>query len=110
MRCLIEKWIVLTPRSHKSVCCWGHVKQDNSCPCSAVVADMRADSPIFKFDICRTVHHIYFYNKTNQMYDISNLFRNSTLHVSDGLSVHHQESKTVHTASGMCHTGSVAAC
>jgi len=25
-----------------------------------------------------------------------------TLHVSDGLSVHHQESQTVHTASGMC--------
>jgi hypothetical protein len=38
------------------------------------------------------------------------LFRNSTLHVSDGLSVHHQESKTVHTASGICHTGSAAAC
>ena len=34
----------------------------------------------------------------------------NTLHVSDGLSVHHQESKTVHTASGICHTGSVAAC
>jgi len=24
------------------------------------------------------------------------------IHVSDGLSVHHQESKTVHTASGVC--------
>jgi hypothetical protein len=32
----------------------------------------------------------------------------NTLHVSDGLSVHHQESKTVHTASD--HTGSVTAC
>ena len=32
------------------------------------------------------------------------------MHVSDVLSVHHQESKTVHTASGVCHTGSVAAC
>jgi hypothetical protein len=32
------------------------------------------------------------------------------LHVSNGLSVHHQESKTLHTASGICHTGSVAAC
>ena len=30
----------------------------------------------------------------------------STLHVSDGLSVHHQESKTVHTASGICQTDS----
>jgi len=27
VRCLIEKWIVLTPHSYKSVCCWGHVKQ-----------------------------------------------------------------------------------
>jgi len=26
------------------------------------------------------------------------------LHVSDGLSIHHQEFKTVHTASGICHT------
>ena len=29
---------------------------------------------------------------------------NITLHVSDGFSVHHQESKTVHTASGICHS------
>jgi len=28
----------------------------------------------------------------------------STLHVSDGLSVHHQELKTVHTATGVCQT------
>jgi len=56
---------------------------------------------------------IYFYIKTNQMHNISNLFYFGTtlyeVHVSDGLSVHHQESKTVHTASGVCHTGSVAA-
>ena len=32
-----------------------------------------------------------------------------TLHVSDGLSVHHQESKTIHTASGICHIGSLTA-
>ena len=38
------------------------------------------------------------------MHNISNLFWNNTLHVSDGLSVHHQDSKTVHTASGICHT------
>jgi len=30
---------------------------------------------------------------------------NITLHVSDGLSVHYQEFKTVHTASGICHRG-----
>jgi len=31
---------------------------------------------------------------------------NITLHVSDGLSAHHQESKTVHRASGICQTDS----
>jgi len=32
------------------------------------------------------------------------LFWNDNLHVSDGLSVHHQEFKTVHTAIGICLT------
>jgi len=32
------------------------------------------------------------------------LFWNDTLHVSDGLPVHHQEFKTVHTATGICQT------
>ena len=32
------------------------------------------------------------------------LFWNYTLHVSDCLSVHHQEFKTVHTATGICQT------
>ena len=36
------------------------------------------------------------------MHDFSNLFWNNTLRVSDGLSVHHQESKTLHTALGIC--------
>jgi len=36
------------------------------------------------------------------MHKFSSLL-NITLHVSDGLSVHHQEFKTVHTASGICH-------
>jgi len=35
------------------------------------------------------------------------LFWNGTLHVSDGLSVHHQEFKTVQTATGICQTISV---
>ena len=34
------------------------------------------------------------------------LFWNDALHVSDGLSVHHQEFKTVHTATGICQTAS----
>jgi len=32
------------------------------------------------------------------------LFWNDTLHVSDGLSVHQKEFKTVHTATGICQT------
>jgi len=32
------------------------------------------------------------------------LFWNDTVHVSDGLSVHHQQLKTVHTTTGMCQT------
>jgi len=42
----------------------------------------------------------YLYNKTNQMHQCIKfvLFWNDTLHVSDGLSVHHQEFKSVHTA------------
>ena len=32
------------------------------------------------------------------------LFWNKTLHVLDGLSVHHQEFKTVHTTTGICLT------
>jgi len=32
------------------------------------------------------------------------LFWNDTLHVSGSLSVHHQEYKTVHTATGICQT------
>jgi len=31
-------------------------------------------------------------------------FWNSTLHVSDSISVHHHESSTVDTAIGICHT------
>jgi len=43
------------------------------------------------------------------MHNFSSL-SNITVHVSDGLSVHHQEFKTVHAASGICHTGSLTAC
>jgi hypothetical protein len=60
-------------------------------------------------NICQQYTQDTFYNKTNNIHNFSSLL-NITLHVSDGLSVHHQESKTVHTASGICHTDSVAAC
>ena len=54
------------------------------------------------------IHQTYFYSKNQPDAQLSSLL-NNTLHVSDGLSVHHQEFKTVHTVSGICHTGSVAA-
>ena len=55
---------------------------------------------------------IYFYSKKKKNTDIPIsqiyfiLFCSSTLHVSDGLSVHHQESKSVHTVSSVCQTDS----
>jgi len=51
-------------------------------------------------DVSVYAHTNVFPSKTNHMHNISNVFYfdNSNLHVSDGLSVHHQESKTVHTA------------
>jgi hypothetical protein len=51
---------------------------------------------------------IYFYSKTNEMHQVLKfiLFCNSTLRVSDGFFVHHQESKTVRAASDLCQTDS----
>ena len=48
----------------------------------------------------------HFYSKTNQMHQYIKfiLFWDDTLHISDGLSVHHQEFRTVHTATGICQT------
>jgi len=47
---------------------------------------------------------IYFYSKTNEMHQFLKfiLFCSSTLHVSDSLSVPHQESKTVHIPDAVC--------
>jgi hypothetical protein len=51
---------------------------------------------------------IYFCSRTNGMYQFFKfiLFCSSTLNISDRLSVRHQEAKTAHTASGICHTDS----
>jgi hypothetical protein len=51
---------------------------------------------------------VSFYSKTNEIHQFFKfiLFCSSTLHVSGCLSVHHQESKTVHTTSGICQTDS----
>jgi hypothetical protein len=52
------------------------------------------------------IHVLWLLASGNEMELI--LFWNNTLHVSDGLSVHHHESKIVHTTS--YHTGPTAAC
>ena len=41
------------------------------------------------------------------MPNFANLFWYRTLHVSDTFTVHHQESSTLYTAIGICHTGYV---
>jgi hypothetical protein len=49
---------------------------------------------------------IHFYRKSKKMQQLLKfiLFWGNTLHVSDGLSVHHQEFKTVQTATGISQT------
>jgi hypothetical protein len=47
--------------------------------------------------------------KTTRCTSYSNyLFLQDTVHVPDGLSVHHQELKTVHTATGICQAGTAS--
>jgi hypothetical protein len=43
--------------------------------------------------------------KPTRYSNFSNLLWNRTLHVSDSFSFHRRESSTVHTATGICHTG-----
>ena len=58
-----------------------------------------------KFDVHRAVHpDIIYIIKPTRCTSVSNLFYvgKDALHVSDRLSVHHQEFMTVHTATGIC--------
>ena len=63
--------------------------------------DLSRRAAVFQYTLESLIH---FCSKTNQMHNFSSLL-NISLHVSDGLSIHHQEFKTVllHTASGICH-------
>jgi len=59
-----------------------------------------------EFDIQRTVHRDIFLQQNQRDALISQIyFWNITLHVSNSFSVHHQESSTVHTTTGICQTG-----
>ena len=60
----------------------------------------------YKFDVHRAVYHnIIPTVKPTRCTNVSNLFYfGMALHVSDGLSVHHHDFKTVHTATGICQT------
>jgi len=71
-----------------TVCIWPHINKEIS------------------FNIHRTVHRdIFLQQKPTRCTIFQDLFRYRTLHVSDRFTVHHQESNTVYTAIGMCHTG-----
>jgi len=82
---------------------------------AVVVVKLKANSET-SFSLAQILQEFYlytnfttnFYSKTNEMQQILKfiLFFSSTLHVSDSLSVHHQESKAVHTALGICQTDS----
>ena len=45
--------------------------------------------------------------KSTRFTNVSNVFWNDTLLISDGLSIHHQEFKTVHRATDICQTDTV---
>jgi len=71
--------------------------------------------PSSGFDVHRVVPcNIICIVRPTRCSNVSNLFyfgmRNDTLHCSDGLSVHHEELKPVHTATGICQTDSAAVC
>ena len=58
------------------------------------------------FDILRTVHlDIFLYLNHREALISQIYFWNGTLHVSDSISVHQQESNTVYTAISIGHTG-----
>jgi len=65
--------------------------------------------PLVKWIYLNYVLCLFSIVKPTRCTNFSSLL-NIMLRVSDGLSVHHQESKIVHTASGICHTGSLTAC
>jgi len=72
----------------------------SECLCACPVLSFRL-SVKFKSEINVTS----FYSKTNKMHQCLKFISFwVTLHVLDGLSVHRQEFKTVHTATGICQT------
>jgi len=60
---------------------------------------------ILIFDLHRAVHRNTSLVEPTRCTNVSNLFYfGITLHVSDGLSIHHQEFETVHTTTVICQT------
>jgi hypothetical protein len=82
---------------------------------SFIIRRMQHFYPILKVKLfepytCKSMWNPYYsVVKPNRCTSFSNLFlfRNNTLHVSGGLFVHHQEFKTVHTATDICQTDTV---
>ena len=63
----------------------------------------------FGWFLCLFICAFYIVNPT-RCTNVSILCLKNTLHVSDGLSAHHQEIKTVRTATGICQTDTAVCC
>jgi len=73
--------------------------------CCVLQHSAQGDSSL-KFHIQRNMHHDIFLQLNQRDALISQIyFWNRTIHVSASIPVHHQESSTVRTAIGICHTG-----
>ena len=73
---------------------------------SMILHKVTSHNTVLIFDIHRATHrNIISTVKPNRCTNVSNLFYfGMTLHVSDNLSGHHQQFKTVRTATGICQT------
>jgi hypothetical protein len=66
--------------------------------------DVSEKKALRKFDVHRSAHPIPIVKPVRCTSFSIYLILHNTLHVSDGLFVHHQEFKTVRTATGTCQT------
>jgi len=76
------------------------------CTCTVIHSSGQTRVCSMIWSVPHEVFTTYFHSKTYQMHQFLKfiLFWNNTLHVSDGLYVHHQEFKTVHTGTSICQT------
>jgi len=116
---MINHTIQFSPFSCSSLCFWSKYSPQNS------VLKHRQFASDFCGNDCKEYRPLYYRRRWNQTVthytvlpsvsilvikptrctNFSNLFWNRNLHASDSFSVHHQETSTVRTEIGICHTG-----